>query len=65
MAGRDPFEYLKAIADKVVYVHAKDIALSEEKKRGEITGTPAGCACGDGVIDWPAIIDVLKVELPL
>jgi Sugar phosphate isomerases/epimerases len=25
-----------------------------------VTGTPVGCACGDGLIDWHAIVRVLK-----
>lgn len=25
-----------------------------------MTGTPVGCACGDGLIDWHAVVRVLK-----
>jgi Sugar phosphate isomerases/epimerases len=25
-----------------------------------VTGTPVGCACGDGLIDWHAVERVLK-----
>ena len=28
--------------------------------RGKVTGTPVGCACGDGVIDWQRVIGILK-----
>ncbi|MGC8844961.1 MAG: sugar phosphate isomerase/epimerase family protein, partial [Candidatus Hydrogenedens sp.] len=29
-------------------------------ERGKVTGTPVGCACGDGVIDWTKVISILK-----
>ena len=33
-------------------MHAKDIAIEQsDAERGKVTGTPVGCACGDGVID--------------
>ncbi len=61
LAGNDPVEYLQAVADRVVHFHAKDISIEqEEAERGKVTGTPVGCACGDGVIDWPAVIRVLR-----
>jgi len=61
LAGQDPVEFLKPLASRVVHVHAKDIALKQaEEERGKVTGTPAGCACGDGLIDWPAIVAVLE-----
>lgn len=61
LAGTDPYEMLDAIADKVVHVHAKDIpAKQAEAERGKVTGTPVGCACGEGVIDWLRIIKRLK-----
>ena len=25
-----------------------------------MTGTPVGCACGDGVIDWAKVIEVCR-----
>jgi hypothetical protein len=25
-----------------------------------VTGTPVGCACGDGVVDWKRVIDIVK-----
>lgn len=61
LAGNDPVEFLEAFAEHVVHVHAKDIAMEQAKdERGKVTGTPVGCACGDGLIDWPAIIRVLQ-----
>ncbi len=61
LAGEDPYKMLDAVADKVVHVHAKDISVEQaEKDRGKVTGTPVGCACGDGVIDWHRIVGRLK-----
>ncbi len=60
LAGTDPYEMLDAVADRVVHVHAKDISVEHsEAERGKVTGTPVGCACGDGVIDWARIINKL------
>jgi 3-oxoisoapionate decarboxylase len=25
-----------------------------------VTGTPVGCACGDGVIDWRRVVGILR-----
>jgi sugar phosphate isomerase/epimerase len=42
-------------------VHAKDISVQQSKsERGKVSGTPVGCACGDGVIDWAKVIEVCK-----
>ena len=61
LAGNDPVEFLEAVAEHVVHVHAKDIAYEHaEAERGKVTGTPVGCACGDGLIDWHAVVKVLK-----
>jgi sugar phosphate isomerase/epimerase len=44
-----------------VHVHAKDISIEHaEKEKGLVTGTPVGCACGDGVIDWARVIGILR-----
>lgn len=61
LAGEDPYEGLKAVARLLVHVHAKDIALQQaEAEKGKTTGTPVGCACGDGVIDWAKVIKILR-----
>jgi sugar phosphate isomerase/epimerase len=61
LAGSDPIHDLKQVVDKVVHVHAKDIAFEmAEAKRGHVTGTPVGCACGDGAVDWRMVVDVLN-----
>jgi len=57
----DPYEMLEAVADRTVHVHAKDIDIRQgEDERGKVTGTPVGCACGDGVIDWRRVVKILK-----
>ncbi len=61
LAGVDPYEGLEAIRHLLVHVHAKDIALQHsELERGKVTGTPVGCACGDGVIEWTRVVAILR-----
>jgi sugar phosphate isomerase/epimerase len=61
LAGSDPVHDLKQVAEKVIHVHAKDIAFEHaERERGHVTGTPVGCACGDGAVDWRQVVQVLK-----
>ena len=61
LGGEDPYEGLKAVLGRLIHVHAKDIAISHaEAERGKVTGTPVGCACGDGVIDWSRVITILQ-----
>jgi sugar phosphate isomerase/epimerase len=60
LAGEDPYEGLRAVLDRVVHVHAKDISIQHaEEEKGKVTGTPVGCACGDGVIDWSRVVAIL------
>ncbi len=61
LAGNDPIRFLEAVADRTVHVHAKDISCEQSSaERGEVTGTPVGCACGDGEIDWAGVVQVLR-----
>ena len=61
LAGGDPYEGLKAVSHLLVHVHAKDITVEHaDAERGKVTGTPVGCACGDGVIDWNQVIAILR-----
>jgi sugar phosphate isomerase/epimerase len=61
LAGGDPYEGLKAAGRLLVHVHAKDISIEHaDAERGKVTGTPVGCACGDGVMDWKRVIEVLR-----
>jgi len=57
----DPYDWLEHVKDRVVHVHAKDISIQHsEAERGKVSGTPVGCACGDGVVDWKRVIDILS-----
>lgn len=61
LAGEDPYEGLKAVSRLLVHVHAKDISIRmSEAEKGQVTGTPVGCACGDGVIDWRRVVAILR-----
>lgn len=50
LSGLDPHEGLEAVVDRVVHVHARDIAA----------GTGATTACGDGVVNWRRVITILR-----
>ena len=57
----DPYDMLEAVAGRLCHFHAKDISIRQsESERGEVTGTAVGCACGDGVVAWPRVIDILN-----
>ncbi|MCL4545986.1 MAG: sugar phosphate isomerase/epimerase [Chloroflexi bacterium] len=56
LAGAEPVALLDALAPHVIHVHAKDIGGALLAQRGTVTGTPVGVACGEGVIDWVAIL---------
>ena len=59
--GSDPYEWLERVRDRLVHLHAKDISIEQgEEERGKVTGTPVGCACGEGVVDWQRVIDIVK-----
>ena len=61
LAGiEDPYDGLELVKDYVYHVHAKDISMEQsESVRGKVTGTPVGCACGQGVVDWKKVLDIL------
>jgi len=61
LCGHDPIKWLKHVKNRLVHVHAKDISIQHSQaERGKVTGTPAGCACGEGVIDWKKVIEVCR-----
>ncbi|MFW6163554.1 MAG: sugar phosphate isomerase/epimerase family protein [Planctomycetota bacterium] len=60
MSGGDPYEFLEAVAERIVHVHAKDIGGVVTDERGKVTGVPSGCACGAGVLDWDRILKILR-----
>jgi sugar phosphate isomerase/epimerase len=61
LAGQDPYKWLKKVVGRLVHLHAKDISIEHsDQERGKVTGTPVGCACGDGVIDWRRVMDLCR-----
>ena len=61
LCGHDPYAWLERVKDRLVHLHAKDISVAQSQdERGKVTGTPVGCACGDGVIDWKRVIEIVK-----
>ena len=61
LCGHDPYEWLERVVGRLVHLHGKDISTGQsESERGKVTGTPVGCACGDGVIDWARVIGICK-----
>lgn len=61
LAGiEDPYDGLDLVKDHVFHVHAKDISMEQsQSERGKVTGTPVGCACGQGAVDWNRVLDIL------
>ena len=52
---------MEDVLDRLVHLHAKDISIQQsDNERGAVTGTPVGCACGEGVIDWQRVIDICR-----
>jgi len=65
LAGQDPYKWLARVAKRLVHLHAKDISIQQSSvERGKVTGTPVGCACGDGVIDWARVIRIVRDKCP-
>jgi sugar phosphate isomerase/epimerase len=60
-AVEDPYEGLEHVRDHVRHVHAKDISVAHsDSERGKVTGTPVGCACGEGLVDWRRVAKILE-----
>ena len=61
LGGEDPLRWLEHVKDRLVHLHAKDISIQQSgAERGKVTGTPVGCACGEGVIDWAGVIAICR-----
>ncbi len=61
LAGQDPYRWLARVVGRLVHLHAKDISIQHSQaERGKVTGTPVGCACGEGVIDWARVITICR-----
>lgn len=65
LCGHDPYAWLRRVVKRLVHLHAKDISVQHAgEERGKVTGTPVGCACGDGVIDWAKVISIVRKGCP-
>jgi len=65
LCGHDVNKWLDSVVDKLVHLHAKDISTEHsDSERGKVTGTPVGCACGEGVLDWDYIIKTVQDRCP-
>ena len=62
LAGiEDPYDGLTAVRQHVRHIHAKDISMAQgQAERGLVTGTPVGCACGEGVVNWDKVIEIME-----
>jgi len=61
LSGEDPIKWLRRVVGRLVHLHAKDISVEQgDAERGKVTGTPVGCACGEGVVDWAKVIDIIR-----
>jgi len=61
LGGEDVYEGLERVGRRLVHMHAKDISIEHsDAERGKVTGTPVGCACGDGVVDWVKVAAILR-----
>ncbi len=61
LAGSDPIKWLKRVLKNLVHLHAKDISIEQSTaQRGKVSGTPVGCACGDGVVDWRKVVELCR-----
>ncbi|PKO03935.1 MAG: sugar phosphate isomerase/epimerase [Chloroflexi bacterium HGW-Chloroflexi-5] len=57
----DTYDWLSHVTSRLVHLHAKDISFSQSgEEKGKVSGTPVGCACGDGVVDWKRMIEIAK-----
>ena len=65
LCGHNPYQWLRRVVKRLVHLHAKDISIQQSgAERGKVTGTPVGCACGDGVIDWVKGIAIIRKGCP-
>ncbi len=61
LGGEDPYRWLERVLGRLVHLHAKDISIQQSgAERGKVTGTPVGCACGEGVIDWAKVVAICR-----
>jgi sugar phosphate isomerase/epimerase len=65
LCGHDVYAWLDRVAERLVHLHAKDISLEQSaSEKGKVTGTAVGCACGEGVLDWGRILEIVRQKCP-
>ena len=65
LCGHDVYPWLDRVVERLVHLHAKDISDQHaDAERGKVTGTPVGCGCGEGVLDWDRIIKTVQDKCP-
>ena len=65
LCGHEVYAWLDRVVERLVHLHAKDISVAHaDAERGKVTGTPVGCACGDGVLDWGRIVKTVQDRCP-
>lgn len=65
LCGHDVYQWLDRVAERLVHLHAKDISVEQsDAEKGKVTGTAVGCACGEGVIDWAKVVDIVGRKTP-
>ncbi len=65
LGGQNVYPWVERVAERLVHFHAKDISVEcANAQRGKVTGTPVGCACGDGVMDWDRIVKTVQDKCP-
>ncbi|MBM3883530.1 MAG: sugar phosphate isomerase/epimerase [Verrucomicrobia bacterium] len=65
LCGHDVYAWLERVAERLVHLHAKDISMTQaDAERGKVTGTAVGCACGEGVLDWKRIVEIVRRKCP-
>ena len=63
--GHHAIAAMERIAERSVHLHAKDISAEHsDAERGKVTGTPVGCACGEGILDWDRIVKTVQDRCP-
>ncbi len=61
LCGHNPYQWLQRVLGRLVHLHAKDISVQQSgAERGKVTGTPVGCACGEGVVDWERVAKIME-----
>ncbi len=64
LTGVEPHQQYTKHPDGLDRIHglvdSPAIGINFDTERGKVTGTPVGCACGDGVIDWAQVAAICR-----